>query len=74
MDEKELWAGVPATADLYDEHGEDLKSCKSAAASVRWGRGIHGQIVTFPSFEENQVLEEILAEPGHCRVIVVDAG
>ena len=67
-------AGVPATSDLYDEHGEDLESCDLQLRQYGGVTAFSGEIVTFRSYEENQVLKEIVAEPGHGRVIVVDAG
>jgi regulator of ribonuclease activity A len=62
----------PGTSDLYDEHAEALEVCDLPLRQYGAVRAFSGEIVTFRSHEENLVLKEIVAEPGHGRVIVVD--
>jgi regulator of ribonuclease activity A len=64
--------GVPATSDLYDQHGELLQSCDLPLRQFGAVRAFAGTIVTFRGHEENLGLKDIVAEPGEGRVIVVD--
>src|SRR3954471_19728523 len=65
---------LPATSDLYDEHGEALESCDLRLQQFGGVRVFSGAIVTFRSHEENQGLKDLVAEPGGGRVIVVATG
>jgi regulator of ribonuclease activity A len=65
---------MPATADLYDEHGEDLQSCDLQFRRYGAMHTFSGPIVTVRCFEDNVLLKSVLSEPGDGRVLVVDAG
>ncbi|KRE54592.1 ribonuclease E activity regulator RraA [Phycicoccus sp. Soil748] len=67
-------ATSPATADLYDEHGEDLQSCAVQFRSYGGHRAFHGVISTIRCHRDNALLKARLAEPGEGRVMVVDGG
>lgn len=67
-------ADVPATADLYDEHGERLQSCDVQLRQYGAVRSFAGAITTVRCREDNALLKSVLGEPGHGRVLVVDGG
>ncbi|ENV57264.1 MULTISPECIES: ribonuclease E activity regulator RraA [Acinetobacter] len=68
------------TCDLLDDHPDkniqvlvpslDGKSFKSYGARQTFG----GEIVTVKCFEDNSRVKELLATPGHGKVLVVDGG
>jgi regulator of ribonuclease activity A len=60
------------TADLYDRHGEDLRSCATQFRSYGGRREFHGTISTIKVFEDNTLVKEALTEDGTGRVLVVD--
>ena len=62
------------TADLYDEHGENLGSCDTQFRQFGAHRVFDGPATTLRCFEDNVVLKSILSEPGNGQVLVVDAG
>jgi regulator of ribonuclease activity A len=61
-----------ATADLYDEHGESLASCDTQFRQFGGRTRFQGTIVTVRSHEDNVLLRQVVSEPGHGRVLVVD--
>ncbi|WP_328784813.1 ribonuclease E activity regulator RraA [Streptomyces canus] len=61
-----------STADLYDEHGDQLLVCDLQFAQYGGNRTFQGRIVTVLSYEDNVLLKQVVAEPGDGRVIVVD--
>ena len=63
-----------ATADLYDEHGEDLEVCETPLRQYGAVTAFHGEIVTVKCFEDNVLLRQSLSEDGSGRVLVVDGG
>jgi regulator of ribonuclease activity A len=63
-----------ATADLYDEHGEDLASCDLQFRQFGGHRAFTGTAVTVRCFEDNALLKSIVSTPGEGRVLVVDGG
>ncbi|MFC4334767.1 ribonuclease E activity regulator RraA [Salininema proteolyticum] len=65
---------VFATADLYDEHGEDLGSCDTQFRQFGGRRSFSGTAVTVRCFQDNALLKSVLGEPGAGRVLVVDGG
>jgi len=67
-------ANNPATADLYDEHGDTLQSCDLQLRQYGGVRSFGGTITTIKSFEDNILLKETVAEDGKGRVLVVDGG
>ncbi|MTW22972.1 ribonuclease E activity regulator RraA [Allochromatium palmeri] len=62
------------TADLYDQHGDNLRVCEPIFRDFGGISHFHGQIVTVKCFEDNSLVKSTLAEPGAGRVLVVDAG
>ena len=65
-------AEVPATADLYDEHGESLQSCDLQMRQYGATRSFGGTITTVRCFDDNVLVKSILGEDGEGRVLVVD--
>ncbi|PPF89944.1 S-adenosylmethionine--2-demethylmenaquinone methyltransferase [Clavibacter michiganensis] len=62
-----------STADLYDEHGEDLVSLDTQFRSFGLPE-FHGPIRTIRCFEDNALVKQILNQPGDGAVLVVDGG
>lgn len=62
------------TADLYDEHGDDLQSCTTQFRSFGARTSFEGAVTTVRCHEDNVVLKATLGEPGAGRVLVVDGG
>ncbi len=62
------------TADLYDEHGEDLGSCDLPLRQFGGHATFSGPAVTVRCFEDNALLKSIVSTPGEGRVLVVDGG
>ena len=62
------------TADLYDEHGEDLQSVSTQFQSLGGRARFSGKIRTVTCFEDNALVKSILATPGEGAVLVVDGG
>jgi regulator of ribonuclease activity A len=67
-------AEVPATADLYDEHGENLQSCDLQMRQYAATKSFGGTITTVRCFDDNVLVKSILGEDGEGRVLVVDGG
>jgi regulator of ribonuclease activity A len=64
----------PATADLYDEHGDALQSCDRQFRQFGGRSQFSGRIVTVACYQDNALLKSVLGEPGEGRVLVVDGG
>ena len=64
----------PATADLYDEHGDALQSCDLQFRQFGGRAAFSGPAVTVRCYEDNALLKSVLSEPGDGRVLVVDGG
>jgi regulator of ribonuclease activity A len=64
----------PATADLYDEHGDALQSCDLQFRQFGGRSRFSGRIVTVACHQDNALLKSVLGEPGEGRVLVVDGG
>ncbi|MEU8865010.1 ribonuclease E activity regulator RraA [Streptomyces umbrinus] len=62
------------TADLYDEHGDDLQSCTTQFRLFGARTSFEGAVTTVRCHEDNVVLKATLGEPGVGRVLVVDGG
>jgi regulator of ribonuclease activity A len=62
------------TADLYDEHGENLGSCDTQFRQFGGHRTFAGPAVTVRCFEDNTLLKSIISTPGNGGVLVVDGG
>ncbi|MGI5154631.1 ribonuclease E activity regulator RraA [Microbispora sp. CA-102843] len=63
-----------ATADLYDAHGDALRSCVTQFHSYGSRARFSGQISTIRCLEDNALVKQVLATPGEGRVLVVDGG
>lgn len=63
-----------ATADLYDEHGEDLQIASPLFRDYGGNLVFEGPVVTLKVFEDNSLVRTTLEERGDGRVLVVDGG
>lgn len=64
-----------ATADLYDERGEELASLSALQFLNLGGRAaFDGPVRTVRCFQDNALLKSILSTPGAGAVLVVDGG
>jgi regulator of ribonuclease activity A len=63
-----------STADLVDEHGEDLGSCDLQLRQYGAQRTFTGTAVTLRCHEDNALVKAVLGTPGEGRVLVVDGG
>ncbi|GAA1489273.1 ribonuclease E activity regulator RraA [Brachybacterium sacelli] len=63
---------MTATADLYDEHGEDLQSVALQFRDLGGTLAFSGMIRTVKCFEDNSLLKATVSEPGDGAVLVVD--
>lgn len=65
---------MTATADLYDERGEELASLPLQLR--RFGRdgAFDGPVRTVRCHEDNALVREVLSSPGDGAVLVVDGG
>lgn len=63
-----------ATTDLSDQFGDQVQACQSIFRNFGGKRRFAGPIATIKCFEDNSRIRERVAEPGHGRVLVVDAG
>jgi len=61
-----------ATADLYDERGEDLASVSLQFQSLGGHSHFSGPVRTIKCFEDNALVKEVLGTPGDGAVLVVD--
>ena len=62
------------TADLVDEHGEQLQSCDLQLRQFGGRRRFHGPIRTVACFQDNALVKQVLSEPGDGAVLVVHGG
>ena len=62
------------TADLYDEHGNQLRVCDEQFISYGAVRSFAGPVRTVSVYEDNAILHALLHEPGNGAVVVVDGG
>lgn len=63
-----------ATADLYDEHGEDLQSCSVQLRHYGGRLAFEGVVSTVRCHRDNALVKSALNEPGHGKVLVVEGG
>ncbi len=63
-----------STADLYDEHGERLRSCDTQFRQFGGHSEFDGIVATVRCFQDNALLKSVLGTPGEGRVLVVDGG
>jgi len=63
-----------ATADLYDERGEELQSVSLQLESLGGVVRFSGSVRTIRCLEDNGLVKQMLGTPGHGDVLVVDGG
>jgi regulator of ribonuclease activity A len=62
------------TADLCDEHGDELQVCEPLFQMYGGKRAFSGPASTVRCFEDNSRVKEAVDGPGEGRVLVVDGG
>lgn len=62
------------TADLYDEHGENLQVAEPLFRDFGARLSFSGPVATVKCFEDNSLVRAALEQPGEGRVLVVDGG
>ena len=60
------------TADICDDHGDQILVCETALIDYAKRNHFHGQVVTFSTFEDNKGVRDVMAEGGAGKVLVVD--
>jgi regulator of ribonuclease activity A len=63
---------TPATADLWDQYGDELQSCEVPFIQYGGRRAFGGPVVTVACHEDNALLKSVVSGPGDGRVLVVD--
>ncbi|GAA1343138.1 ribonuclease E activity regulator RraA [Arthrobacter roseus] len=63
---------MTATADLYDERGEELQSVGLQFQNLGGNIRFSGRVRTVKCFEDNALVKSILATPGGGAVLVID--
>ena len=63
-----------ATADLFDEHGDELQVLEPGLSDFGGRATFSGEIATVRCYQDNSLVRERVAEPGEGRVLVVDGG
>lgn len=67
-------SALTPTADLYDEHGEDLQVCSVQFRQYGGRSAFEGTVTTVLCHRDNALVKAALTEPGAGRVLVVDGG
>ena len=67
-----MTSNVPATADLADEIGPDIRSCDTQFLQFGGREAFSGKITTIRCFQDNLLVKQTLSEPGEGGVLVVD--
>jgi regulator of ribonuclease activity A len=62
------------TADLYDEHGEDLSVLAPVFRDFGGLTNFSGFVTTLKVYEDNSLVRDMLETSGSGRVLVVDGG
>jgi regulator of ribonuclease activity A len=65
---------VVATADLYDERGEELASLPLQLRTFGGRAAFAGPVRTVRCHEDNALVREVLSSPGDGAVLVIDGG
>ena len=63
-----------ATADVYDEHGEELDSLGLQLQDFGGHAGFDGPIRTVRCHRDNALVKSLLATPGEGAVLVIEGG
>ncbi|MDQ0380606.1 ribonuclease E activity regulator RraA [Amycolatopsis thermophila] len=61
-----------STADLVDEHGDQLRVCDTQFRQFGATRVFSGRVRTVSCFQDNGLVKQLLATPGDGAVLVVD--
>lgn len=67
-----MTSNVPATADLADEIGPDIRSCDTQFLQFGGREAFSGKITTIRCFQDNLLVKQTLSDPGEGGVLVVD--
>lgn len=62
------------TPDIADDHPQDVQALELELRNYGANKRFCGAAVTIKCHEDNSLLKELVATPGHGRVIVVDGG
>jgi regulator of ribonuclease activity A len=62
------------TADLCDDHADQVQVCEPMFHAYGGRRSYYGPISTIRCLEDNSLVKEAIESPGHGRVLVVDGG
>ena len=65
---------ILATADLCDQFGADVQICRTLLRDFGAHFAFNGDIATLRCLRDNGLIRDTLRQPGHARVLVVDAG
>ncbi|WP_243226429.1 ribonuclease E activity regulator RraA [Microbacterium sp. CIAB417] len=65
---------VIATADVYDERGEQLDSLALQLRDLGGKRAFEGPVRTVRCYRDNALVKSVLQAPGDGAVLVVDGG
>jgi len=65
---------MKGTADLCDEHGDELQVCEPIFQMFGGRRAFAGPVSTVRCFEDNSRVKEAVDGPGEGHVLVVDGG
>lgn len=65
---------MKSTCELYDDHLEAIGTLPPSLRHFGGRAAFHGPIETVKCFEDNSKVKALAESPGHCRVMVVDAG
>jgi regulator of ribonuclease activity A len=71
---KDTNASIPATADLCDEHDDEIIVLDNVFRSYGGRARMAGTAVTLKLFEDNSLVREAVTKDGNGKVLVVDAG
>jgi regulator of ribonuclease activity A len=62
------------TPDLCDDFADHIVVADPLFTSYGARQTFSGEIATIKCFEDNSLVRELVAEPGHGKVLVIDAG
>ena len=65
---------VIATADLYDQFGDELTSLSLQFGNFGGRASFSGPVRTIRCYQDNGLVKSVLNSPGHGAVLVVDGG
>ncbi len=60
------------TADICDDHTDEVSICELAFNDYAGRTHFHGQVATFATYEDNKGLRKVLEQGGKGRVLVID--